>query len=77
MCLLATANWNLENSDGRLRYTFIRTTRSMAAALVLKYGQINPSTGIPASYDTYPSLLDGIAEDWHLDDANAPHINPG
>jgi hypothetical protein len=35
--------------------------------VLLKYGQINGSN-IPASYDTYPPLLDGIAQDWFLSD---------
>jgi hypothetical protein len=35
--------------------------------VLLKYGQID-GNNIPASYDTYPALLDGIAQDWYLND---------
>jgi hypothetical protein len=35
--------------------------------VLLKYGQID-GNNIPASYDTYAPLLDGIAQDWFLDD---------
>jgi hypothetical protein len=58
----------LINSDARYDTIYQNNTID-GRRIVVKYGQIDPATDIPATYDTYPSLLDGMAEDWHLDDA--------
>jgi hypothetical protein len=60
----------LQNDDGNYDAIFQTTTIDGRRVLV-RTGQAS-QTGpdwIPQSYDTFPVLFDGIAEDWHLDDA--------
>lgn len=55
----------IENSEGRYDTTFQNNTID-GRPLVVRYGQITLPDR-PASYNTYPALLAGIALDWHLD----------
>lgn len=61
----------LDNADGYYDATFQAATID-GRRVLFKTGWIVPgvsgSANIPSSYDTYVVLLDGLAQDWHLDD---------
>lgn len=56
----------LENSDRGYDSLYQNNTID-GRRVLLKYGQITLPGEIPSSFDTYPTLLDGIAQDWFLD----------
>jgi hypothetical protein len=56
----------LDNSDRAFDTLYANNTID-GRRVLLKYGQITIPGLVPSSFDTYPTLLDGIAEDWFLD----------
>jgi hypothetical protein len=58
----------LDNSDRTFDTLYANNTID-GRRVLLKYGQITIPGLVPSSFDTYPTLLDGIAEDWFLDAA--------
>jgi hypothetical protein len=56
----------LDNSDHAFDTLYANNTID-GRRVLLKYGQITIPGLVPSSFDTYPTLLDGIAEDWFLD----------
>lgn len=56
----------LDNSD-RGFDTIYQNNTIDGRRVLIKYGQITIPGLVPSSFDTYPTLLDGIAEDWFLD----------
>jgi hypothetical protein len=56
----------LDNSD-RGFDTLYQNNTIDGRRVLLKFGQYTIATELPASFDTYSTLLDGIAEDWFLD----------
>lgn len=61
-----TGELQLDNSD-RSFDTLYQNNTIDGRRVLLKYGQITIPGLVPASFDTYPTLLDGIAQDWFLD----------
>lgn len=61
-----TGELQLDNSD-RTFDTLYQNNTIDGRRVLLKYGQITIPGNVPSSFDTYQTLLDGIAEDWFLD----------
>jgi hypothetical protein len=56
----------LDNSD-RIFDTLYQNNTIDGRRVLLKYGQITIPGLVPSSFDVYPTLLDGVAQDWFLD----------
>jgi hypothetical protein len=63
---VGTGELQLDNSDRAFDTLYANNTID-GRRVLLKYGQITIPGLVPSSFDTYPTLLDGIAEDWFLD----------
>lgn len=61
-----TGELQLDNSDRTFDALYQNNTID-GRRVLLKYGQITIPGLVPSSFDTYPTLLDGIAQDWFLD----------
>lgn len=63
---VGTGELQLNNSDRTFDALYQNNTID-GHRVLLKYGQITIPGLVPSSFDTYPTLLDGIAQDWFLD----------